>query len=355
MVYYYSLDTINQRPGTMAISSLGLQTHIWNNNLKSILLLIGFPILWLLMIFAFFAFAGGTGNSKNPMDAGIEGVQNFGFVAFMITAVWFFVAFLFHQTMINLATGAKSLERSENPEIYNMLENLCISRGMAMPKLYIIETDALNAYASGITDRSYAVTLTRGIVEKLNKEELEAVIAHELSHIRHKDVRLLIVSVIFVGMISFFAEMAFRSMTRRSMGGGGRNAGAQMLIAAVILGIGYFFATLIRFALSRKREYLADAGAVELTKNPTALISALRKISGNDQIEGAPAEVKQMFIENSASFAGLFATHPPMDKRIEALVMLGGENTVLADDNEFSGPWAEPDNTPSSTTRGPWS
>jgi heat shock protein HtpX len=167
----------------------------------------------------------------------------------------------------------------------------------------------------------------------LNDEELEAVLAHELTHIRNADVRLLIIAVIFVGIFSFIGEIAFRSLrfggagsSRRSSsreGGGG--AIIAIIVALVIIGIAYALAIVIRFALSRKREYLADAGAVELTKNPDAMITALQKISGNSVVASAPSEVREMFIENPHSdFASIFATHPPIGKRIEALAKFAG-------------------------------
>jgi heat shock protein HtpX len=218
------------------------------------------------------------------------------------------------------------------PKIYNMLENMCISRGLPMPKFEVIDSPALNAFASGLNEKTYRIVLTRGIIEALQDDELEAVIAHELTHIINRDVRLLIISVIFVGMISFFAEMAFRTMVHggrlnfysRRNKNDGNGALIILLIAVVILAIGYWFALLIRFALSRKREYLADAGAVELTKNPEAMMRALMRIAGRDKIKGMPDEVQQMCIENSHNFMGVFATHPPIDDRIKAISVMTG-------------------------------
>jgi heat shock protein HtpX len=229
--------------------------------------------------------------------------------------------------MIEAAVGAKSLARKESPQIYNLLENLCISRGISMPRLNIIETPAMNAFASGISDKSYTITVTRGLVEALEKDELEAVLAHELTHIQNRDVRLLIIAVIFVGIFSFFGEMLFEGLFRRgvrigghtrSRSGDSRGGGVLILIAIALIVIAYLLALVIRFSLSQKREYLADAGAAELTRNPDAMIRALQKISGNAQID-APNDVQQMMVENRARFAGVFATHPPIEKRIAAL------------------------------------
>ncbi len=240
--------------------------------------------------------------------------------------------------------------------IYNMLENLCISRGLPMPQFQIIDTPMLNAFASGLTEKDYTITLTTGIIDKLADDELEAVIAHELTHITNRDVRLLIISVIFVGMISFLAEIAFRSMIygrpMRADSRSHRRDGQIIIVALVVLAIGYVFSILIRFALSRKREYLADAGAVELTRNPSAMMRALMRISGKSDISGLPDDVKMMCIDNKAAFLGLFATHPPIEKRVRVISEMANEPVpgslpeVAADrealawqTNEFQSPW----------------
>jgi heat shock protein HtpX len=202
---------------------------------------------------------------------------------------------------------------------------------MTMPKLYIIDDDSLNAFASGINSKTYSISLSKGIIEKLNDEELEGVIAHELTHIRNRDVRLLIISIVFVGIFAFLAELAFRSL--RFAGSGrrsskdGKGSGAIILIAIAVTAIAYLISLLLRFGISRKREYLADAGAAEITKKPYALAAALRKISGDPMIEAVEIrDVAQLFIQNpkpsahkSASWDNMFATHPPIEKRIALL------------------------------------
>lgn len=307
---------------------IGLQQQINRNNSRSIVLLLTFPLLIFLGVYLFFFF---TLNGKENIDeVNYQFLTTIPFVTGGVI-IWFLIAWSSHSAMIRMATGAKPLERKENKRIYNLTENLCMSVGMPMPKLYVIQSDALNAFASGIDKRSFSVTLTTGIIEKLDDEELEGVIAHELSHIRNKDVRLLIISIVFVGIFAFAVEIIFRSFL---YGGRGRRSNNKqdskvMLIALVISIVVYFFSILFKFALSRKREYLADAGAAELTKNPRALASALRKISGHSQIEDIKSEdVKEMFIDNSpdehdqslfSGISGLFSTHPPIAKRIEFL------------------------------------
>ncbi len=304
---------------------VGLSSQIQRNNLNSILLLIAFPILLLLVTYALIFFAGSQ--ELEP--------TNYYFlralpVVLIGTGIWFLIAWAGHSVFIRFATGARPLERKDDKRVYNLLENLCISQGMPMPKVYIIEDDSLNAYASGISQGSFAVTLSRGMINRLDDDELEGVIAHELTHIRNRDVRLLIISIIFVGIFSFLAEMAFRSL--RFAGSGkksrdGKSSGGIILIAIVITAIAYLISLLLRFGISRRREYLADAGAAELTKKPYALAAALRKISEDPLIEAVEnRDVAQLFIENpkpsqhkSASWDNMFATHPPIKKRIELL------------------------------------
>lgn len=320
------------------MGAYGLQTHIWNNNVRSALLLAGFPILLILIVYALLLlFAGLTGpegsNEQNAISAFVwagEALLHAWPYALVGAGLWFAIAYAFYQPMIDAATGARRVDRRVLPEAYNLLENLCISRGLKTPELRVIESRALNAYATGVHEGQYSITVTRGLLESLTRDELEAVLAHELTHIRNRDVRLLIISVIFVGIFSFVGEITFRSLwhsggssSRSSRSSGrGNSGGSQSLaiVAAIVLiAIAYGLAIVIRFALSRSREFLADAGAVELTKNPDAMISALRKISGRATLE-APSEVREMFIENPrAAFTSLFATHPPIDQRIEAL------------------------------------
>jgi heat shock protein HtpX len=321
------------------MGAFGLQTHIWNNNLKSILLLAGFPVLLLLLLFGLTA---GVVGAVEEFDTPSEGLAlvlaQMGRIwpfAYLAAGLWFLLAWGFHQKMIEMSVGAKGVTRAEAPDIYNLLENLSIASGMTMPKLAIIDTPALNAFASGISDKSYTVTLTRGIIERLDKDELEAVIAHELTHIRNRDVRLLIIAVIFVGIFSFFGEMLFRRIFRsgvrigghtRSRKGDSRGGGLLIIVAVSAIIIAYLLAVVIRFALSQKREFLADAGSVELTKKPDAMIRALEKISGNSAVE-APNDVQQMMIDNEVRFAGVFATHPSIETRIAALTKFAAGNS----------------------------
>ena len=199
---------------------IGLQTSIWNNNLKSAFLLTSFPfvialMLW-MVIFAIQLIDASEDQIFWSQSAYVANsvLLQYWWIVFVGVGGWFSIAWFSHQGLINKETKAKPAVRSETPEIYNILENLCISRGLTMPKLFIINSSVLNAYASGISEKTYAITLTTGLIEKLDKDELETVIAHELTHIINRDVRLLIISIIFVGIISVLSEMMVRSALR---------------------------------------------------------------------------------------------------------------------------------------------
>ncbi len=306
----------------------GLQGQIRKNNINTVILLLLFPIVfyglaWLFFFF-FSIFSFDTKLSLHDVN------RSFLLTVPWITIgviVWFLIAWFSHTAIINSATNSKPLERKDNKRVYNLVENLCISCGMEMPQVNIIEDDSLNAFASGINTKTYAVSLSRGIIDKLKDDELEAVIAHELAHIRNRDVRLLIVSIVFVGIFGFVTEMLFRSM-RYGRIGRGKKEGAGILIALLLALVGYLLASLFRFAISRKREYLADAGSAELTRRPLSLASALRKVSADPTIEAVKRkDVAQIFIDNPGeqerkavfSFANLFSTHPPIEKRIQML------------------------------------
>ncbi len=378
--------------------AIGLSTYRWNNNLKSLLLLAAFPFL-LLLLLAILAYGFGwvLADPRGLIDprtfaayglspTGTLTAGDFARAAIAAwwpwvvggAAIWVGIGYLFNDAMIHAATGGVPVTREQAPRLYNILENLCVSRGLPVPPLYIMDTDAMNAFASGVDQRSYSVTVTRGLLERLNDAELEAVLAHELTHIINRDVRLMVVTIVFVGMISFLAQMLWRTMYWGGYGYGGRGdsrernkAALFQLLAAVIAAVGYVLALILRFAISRKREYLADAGSLEITKNPEALISALRKISDNPDVPHVPSEVRQMFIENPPhmDFTELFATHPPIEARIRVLEQLGGlppgespgpephtHPHASPGEGPQSGPWGPhaPQRPPPGPPSGPW-
>lgn len=319
---------------------VGIKTQQSRNNLRSGILLFLFPCLVAVLTYLFcFLLVVLTYNNNDTAYQEINkwALANQMFIEIIPyiiggVLIWFIIAYFANASIIKAATGAHPLERKENKRVYNLVENLCMSQGMKMPQINIIEDESLNAYASGINDKSYTITLSRGIIDKLDDEELKGVIAHELMHIRNRDVRLLIISIVFVGIFSMLAQIALRSVYysswMRSRNDKNNGAILVLLLAMIVAAIGYFFATLMKFAISRKREYMADAGAAEMTKNPLALASALRKISADPDIEAVKREdVAQLFIEHPgkqaksalSGLSGLFSTHPPIQKRIAIL------------------------------------
>jgi len=320
------------------MAAAGLQTHIWNNNLKSLILLGLYPVLMIGLVWACAAVSTGLFVHQSPVGAQTSGqivtafandvIFNYWPIILAVIVIWFVVAYFFHTRMIRALSHSKPVSRQEEPELYNLLENLSITAGIPMPRLEIIESHARNAFASGIDTKSFTVTVTRGLMNSLTKDELEGVLAHELTHILNRDVRLLMVTVIFTGMIGFAAQMFWSNIRYNFIySGQNRNKGGAVVLLlsiALILWVGYMATLIMRFAISRNREYMADAGAVKLTKNPESMMSALMRIAGRDKIPETTDDIAMMCIENSALFMGLFATHPPIEARIRALAETTG-------------------------------
>ena len=326
---------------------VGSPTQQVRNNAKSLLLLILFPCIILAMVYGFLAFVNmqevpdGYQSSHFVFDAM---ATNEAFVMALpwvvgIVGIWFMISYCSNTSIVRQATGARPLERRDNPRIYNIVENLTMTCGMPMPKINIIDDPQLNAFASGIDEKSYTVTVTTGICNRLNDDELAGVIGHELTHIRNRDTRLLIVNIIFVGIMSTRLSLAVRLLWNTFIYGGGNRRSSRdgksgaaviavILVAIVLAAVGYFFTLLTRFAISRKREYMADAGGAELCGNPLALASALRKISNDPGLGRVDREdVAQLFIARPKAFASeftnmmgrLFSTHPSIESRIAYL------------------------------------
>jgi heat shock protein HtpX len=349
------------------MAAYGLYSHIQSNKRRSVVLLVGLFAMVYLMVYA-----GALTAEALSYNASLNYLLRKAWLDLLAAApyatagtiAWIAIAYYFHQSMIDAVTGAGDVTRAEQPRLYNLLENLCISRGIPMPKLKVMESDALNAFASGMNEKQYAVTVTTGLLARLDDAEMEAVLGHELTHIRNGDVRLMVIAVVIAGAISFFAELFFRlwfysgtgfrrrsSSEDRGKGGGG----LAIVIAIALIAVAWLLSLLIRFALSRSREFLADAGSVELTKNPDAMISALRKIEGRGELQGATSAVMEMCVDNPREgFSDLFSTHPSVESRVKALVETAGGHDP--------GPLALPppdepapaDALPGETQAGPW-
>ena len=331
---------------------VGMHTQIRRNNMLTTMLLLLFPVIILGMVWVFLALVNYLGNGYYDQYGNIvrhldSATVNYYFMNALPwviggVGIWFAIAYFSNTAMVRAATGARPVTRKENPKIYNIVENLCIACNMDMPKINIVDDPQLNAFASGIDKKSYTVTLTTGIINRLNDDELAGVIGHELTHIRNHDTRLLITSVIFVGIVStimsivlqmmynafWFGGMSSRSNDNEDNRGNGISMIAVFVIGALCCAIAYVFTLLTRFAISRKREYMADAGGAELCGNPLALASALRKISGDPGLDNVKRDdIAQLFIIHPQHFApgmmnffsSLFSTHPGTRKRIEIL------------------------------------
>jgi heat shock protein HtpX len=357
------------------MAAYGLYTYIQSNKRKSVALLIGLFVLVYVMVFAGALLAEAL-TVNAPADYLVR-AATYDFIkalpfATLGAVAWIVIAYFFHQSIIDAVTGAAPVSRREEPRLYNLLENLCISRGITMPSLRIADDDAPNAFATGLSQKQYSITVTRGLMDALEDAELEAVLGHELTHIRNGDVQMMVIAVVIAGVISFFGELVFRLFFQASFYGGGfrrrddgdrrgGGAGLIIIIALALIALSWILSIVIRFALSRQREYLADAGSVELTKNPDAMIAALRKIEGRGELTHATSAVMEMCIDNPREgFADIFATHPSVDDRVAALVKYasGHDPGLLALEPprpqlEDRGPRADAQPQPGSG-QGPW-
>ena len=348
------------------MAAYGLYTHIAANRTRSMVLLASLFLLVYVIVYAGALIIEVTQYSGATADYYLRAALRDLIVSLPFStgaaALWIVIAYFFHQKLIDAVTGGTDVTRQEQPRLYNLLENLCISRGIPMPKLKIVDSDALNAYATGLNAKQYAVTVTTGLLNALDDQEIEAVLGHELTHIRNGDVQMMVIAVIIAGVVGFFAELLFRvffnfgnygwgwgggygrgsswsssnsSSSSSDSGGGDRKSsggGAAVLIiilAVVLIVLAWALSQFVRLALSRSREYLADAGSVELTKNPDAMISALRKIEGRGELPGATSAVMELCLDNPREgFADLFATHPSVEARVQALVKYAGGHYV---------------------------
>ncbi|MCA1516102.1 M48 family metallopeptidase [Bradyrhizobium sp. NBAIM01] len=334
------------------MAAYGLYTHIASNKLRSMLLLAGLFALVYVLVYAGAlvaeVFIDDSETAAYYLRHAFSDLLKAAPIATVVAAVWIVIAYFFHQSMIDAVTGGHSVTRQEQPRLYNLLENLCISRGLTMPKLKIMESPALNAFATGLNPRQYSITVTTGLLDALNDKEIEAVLGHELTHIKNGDVQLMVVAVIIAGVVGFFGELFFRLFTNLNWSSGGSSSSGSssssrssssssdskssgggaiivIIIAIVLIVLAWLLSQVVKLALSRSREYLADAGSVELTKDPDAMISALRKIEGRGELPGATSAVMELCVDNPREgFADLFATHPSVQSRVDALVKFAG-------------------------------
>ncbi|MDP3741192.1 MAG: M48 family metallopeptidase [bacterium] len=244
------------------------------------------------------------------------------------------ISYYFSSNITLAISKARQVDATTAPDLYKLVENLSITAGLPTPKIYLIDDTALNAFATGRDPKHAVLVFTTGIIQKLNKTELEGVVAHELSHVGNYDIRLMTLVVVLVGVLTLLADwfLRFSFYTR----GGGRNKNqmqAVFMIAGIVLALlSPIIAMLIQLAISRKREYLADASGILLTRYPEGLASALEKISADTEpLEAANKATAHLYIANPLKnrhggvgwFSGLFATHPPIEQRIKKLREMG--------------------------------
>lgn len=255
---------------------------------------------------------------------------SFAGIALIISGIMGLTSYYYSDKMILGMSNAKQIVKSDHPELFRTVENLCIGEGIPMPKIYIIQDSAPNAFATGRDPKHAVVCVTTGILDKLNKAELEGVIAHELSHVRNYDIRLMSIVVILVGLVALLADFFMRSLwygSHKRDDNRGNAQGIFMIIGIVLAILSPIIATLIQLAISRKREFLADASGVLVTRYPEGLASALEKISKDKEpLEVANNATAHLYIENPFKskmpghwFTNLFNTHPPVEERIKIL------------------------------------
>lgn len=296
------------------------------NKRKSLIVIACFIVFITLAVY-FISSAMGIYFGYEPGGLGAAGV------AFIISGLLSFGSYYFSDRIILGISGARPADPRRDRLFYTVTQNLALGAGLPMPKLYVIEDTATNAFATGRDPKHAVVVATTGLLQKLNRSELEGVIAHELSHVKHYDTRLMSIVVVLVGMVALLADWFVRMSWHGRSGDSDRKSSQ---FDAIVLAVGLLFAILapivgqlIQLAISRRREFLADAGAVAITRQPGGLISALKKISNDHEpLEAANKATAHLYIENPFKdkgrgavnwFANLFNTHPPVAERIKTL------------------------------------
>jgi heat shock protein HtpX len=295
--------------------------QIAQNKRNSILLSIA--VLSILVILGFF-----IGESAGGPGSGGPGAV----MAIIFGVIFGLISYYSGSSMVLAISRAKRIEKRDHPVLFNVVEEMTIAAGLPMPRVYIIEDTATNAFASGRDPQHAAVTVTRGLLDKLDRDQLQGVIAHELSHIRNYDVLFATIIAIQVGLIALICDFFLRFTfwggggRRRSSDRKGGGSGAIIVVIALVLAIlAPFFSKLLQLAISRQREYLADASASELTRYPEGLASALEVISGDQEIlEAANRATQHLYIANplkgkQRAGKSVFSTHPPIEERIDRL------------------------------------
>jgi len=288
------------------------------NRRRSVIIVVLFILLWSVLGFLAGFIAGGTGG-------GFAGV-GIGLLVALAVVVY---SLLFGKATVLAISGAKPADPAQYAQLHNLVETIAIGAGLPKPEVYVIDDAAPNAFATGLSPKASAVTVTTGLLQVMNREELEGVLGHEMSHIRNHDVRVVLIVATMVGLAALLASLLWRGLfTLRRMD---ERAAVILIVAGALLSVvGLVVGPLMQLALSRSRESLADASSVELTRNPAGLLRALQKIAQNDKpLEKVNHTTAAMFIDNPLEhhkhwFHNLFDTHPPIEERIAALEAIAG-------------------------------
>ena len=276
----------------------------------------------------------------SPDDPGAAQAMAAGAAIFMLlfSLLWTLIALWFGDRIVLGLTGARAIEKSDAPALYNVVEEMALAAGVPMPRVMIVETEALNAFATGMRPEKAAVAVTRGLMNALTRDELQGVVAHEMGHIANNDVLYMTAVGVLVGLIVVVSDLALRSTRFMALSGGGRRDGERkgggpaVVAIVVLLAVGLLspiMAKIVQMAVSRQREFMADATSVKLTRNPLGLIGALRKLdTAAVRWDDASRAVQHLCIVNpfhkfSADASALMATHPSIEQRIERLQALG--------------------------------
>ena len=297
--------------------------HIKSNNIKTAILVAAFPLIFVALVFLFVWIVA-------PLQTALETTAMVGIPTAVACLIWLGISWAFGDSMMLSSAGAREIHNTQ-PEyrsVFHSVENIALAAGLPTPRVYIIEDDSLNAFATGRSPRDASVALTRGIINRLDRLELEGVIAHEMAHIGNRDIRLDMLLVTGVGVTVFVADVLLRTVVHsggRSSNDKNNGAAILMMVWLAFLVFNWLITPLLRMAVSRQREFAADATGAQITRNPAALASALRKITADSRVEclDKVKSMSAMCIANptgAKEFVGeLFATHPPVDARIKRL------------------------------------
>ena len=296
--------------------------HIRSNNIKTTLLVITFPLIFIALIFLFTWMVV-------PLNDAIQTTVNVAIPTFIACMVWLVISWAFGDSMMLHSAHAHEIFDTDMQyrEIFRSVENVAIAAGLPRPRVYIIDDNSMNAFATGRSPRDASIALTRGIIKRLDKLELEGVIAHEMAHIGNRDIRLDMLLITGVGVTVFAADMILRLAIMGGNSNDNKNNGAAALLMVwlAFMVFNWIITPVLRMAISRSREYAADATGAQITHNPMALANALRKITTDSRVECLD-KVKSMaavciaYPGGPREFASsLMATHPPVEKRIERL------------------------------------